>query len=99
VSEKVCRYCSQALPVADNKGRPNEYCTSGCRRAAQSERQRLSRHIERLEAETMDLAHAVRRGDSGVMTALGIQSPKGRLEDVLADIALLKERLADLLEA
>jgi hypothetical protein len=40
--------CGADIPTKGT-GRPPSYCSTGCRRAAENERARLSRHLERLE--------------------------------------------------
>lgn len=101
MSEKLaCAYCGGGVEQpSGGVGRPSSYCSAGCRRAAQSERQRITRHLERLEAETLDLRHAVRRGGGlHVAVAAGFQSPAERLEDVERDVAELRGRLRELLD-
>ncbi len=94
MSEKFgCRYCGAKLPQSEAPGRPSSYCSAGCGRAAQSERQRIGRHLLRLEEEYLGLGHAVRRGGISRATPVGIQKPAERLEDVMADIAHLRDRL------
>ncbi len=94
MSEKFeCPQCSAELPAPVGPGRPSSYCSTGCRRAAQSERQRIGRHLQRLEEEFLGLRHAVRRGGISRSTPVGIQKPAERLEDVTADIAHLRDRL------
>ena len=94
MSEKLlCRQCAGGLSESAGPGRPSSYCSTGCRRAAQSERQRIGRHLQRLEEEFLGLRHAVRRGGISRSTPVGIQKPAERLEDVTADIAHLRDRL------
>jgi hypothetical protein len=50
VTERRCRYCSSELEVRET-GRPPDYCSVGCRRAAEYEIRRISRRLERLEDE------------------------------------------------
>lgn len=44
----ACRMCTKGL-TQPRTGRPSLYCSTGCRRAAENERARASRHLERLE--------------------------------------------------
>jgi hypothetical protein len=102
MSEK-CRYCGAAVPASTGAGRPADYCTIACRRAAQSMRQRITRHLIALEEEEMDLAHVVehyeRRGDGSKITSRsGYVTPAERLADVRDDAARLRVRLRDLLD-
>jgi hypothetical protein len=101
LSEKPqCRYCGATLVVAESSvgGRPSEYCRSGCRRAAQSERQRITRYLEAFEVEAMALRHDVERGwTMGIVAGASILRPAERLADVERDIATLRWRLAELL--
>src|SRR4051794_1485284 len=96
---RACAYCGE--PLADppsTVGRPTSYCSLGCRRASQSERQRIMRRLERLEDEQMNLRHIVRRGDrTHVWSPTGSTLPAERLKDVGADIAELRMRLRRLL--
>ena len=84
-------------------GRPASYCADGgCRRAAQSERQRLTRHLERLEMEAMGLRHLTRhhaeRGNfTRIISESGCVLPSERLADVEVDITKLRARLRELL--
>ena len=93
-----CHYCAEPLTPSEGGGRPSAYCSNGCRRAAQSERQRIVRHLERAESEAMDLRHAARRGDkTHMMSRSGLITAAERLGDVESDITELRERLRQLL--
>jgi hypothetical protein len=86
--------------MSGRAGRPPGYCSEGCQRSAQSERQRVGRHLERLEAECMELRHAVARGAPiGIVSSAGIVRPAERLADVEGDIARLRSRLRELLDS
>ena len=50
MTDRHCRYCSGELRVS-KRGRPPNYCSVGCRRAAEYEVRRMSRRLERLEDE------------------------------------------------
>jgi hypothetical protein len=99
VSEKLqsCAYCGESLAGRDGVGRPSSYCSVACRPGGQSERQRVTRHLSRLEEERMRLRHCVvRRGRERVF-ADGMQLlPADRLEDVESDITALRARLHEL---
>lgn len=89
----TCLNCGAPAPIPAT-GRPASYCSTGCRRAAQSERQRIVRHLSRLEELTMELRHAVRRGsDSKWSTPGGYLTADERLADVQVDIVALTKRL------
>ena len=48
VAQRQCRYCNRELHEA-KIGRPRDYCSVGCRRAAEYEIPRVSRRLEELE--------------------------------------------------
>jgi hypothetical protein len=50
MTERHCRYCSGKVNTLKS-GRPPDYCSVGCRRAAEYEVRRASRRLERLEDE------------------------------------------------
>lgn len=80
----TCRMCGSDLPQRAATGRPPLYCGTGCRRAAEYERNRLNRHMEILEAQ---LIHARLHPD-----ALRQPEREARLE---AELARLQARLID----
>jgi hypothetical protein len=94
----LCAYCRESFEGHDGAGRPSSYCSRACRRGAQSERQRIVRHLERLEAERMNRRHAARRGDR-IRIALpsGLVTAAERLTEIDSDIAELRARLGVLL--
>ena len=50
----TCRKCGTSL-TSPATGRPPTYCGTGCRRAAEHEIRRLSRHLERLALDASKL--------------------------------------------
>lgn len=97
MSETNCAYCSGTLPPSDGPGRPPRYCCSGCRRAAQLERQRVCTQLAALETEGMTLRHLVARGVT-IHDAAFLLLPAERLADVETDIKTMRLRLRDLLD-
>ena len=85
--EKKCRVCGDDLPeaAADPRGRPRNYCSKACRRAAEFEIRRVERQIGELEASIV----AVRISEYPVM---GISVPR-----VEAEILRQRDRLLKLL--
>jgi hypothetical protein len=85
-------------------GRPPRYCSTGCRRAAEYELQRLQRHLEAAEREVtclkhMDPAESVEPSDYSKMfhvSKFGKQAGKA-LANATAEIARLEARMRQLL--
>ena len=79
-----CLKCGEPLqrPAA---GRPPTYCSTTCRRAAESERRRLQRRLQGLEA-TLAAAEAQGRGDQAqaIWLRKAIATAEGRLRVLLA---------------
>jgi hypothetical protein len=46
-----CRQCGVGLPEREGRGRPADYCSVGCRRAAEYALRRAQRGLMRVEAE------------------------------------------------
>ena len=94
----TCLCCGTNLEAGDGPGRPSAYCGPACRRASQSERQRIARQLEAFELEKMGLVHRVERGNqTRIMSCGGLLKPEDRLQDVQKDIATLRARLCEIL--
>ena len=88
-----CKKCGNAMEPPET-GRPPTFCSVACRRAAEYERTRINRHLERLESERLELNVTDR---SGIRDVLG-RSSKTQLADCQRNIDELEQRLRSLLE-
>lgn len=92
-----CMFCSTVYPEPSGTGRPAVYCSPGCRRLAQSEKQRITRHLSAREEELMEVRHRIARGDNR-MLAHGDVAPEVRERELETDIERLTARLRELFE-
>ena len=90
---ETCRKCGNALEQPAT-GRPKIYCGTACRRSAELEITRLGRHLERLEAERLELNVTDR---TGIRDTLG-RTSKTQLADCEKNIDALEGRMILLLE-
>ncbi|MGH8645222.1 MAG: hypothetical protein ACREX4_12455 [Gammaproteobacteria bacterium] len=81
-----------SLPV-NKAGRPSEYCSTGCRRAAEFEIRRVNRRLESLETDLSSL----RMCENDFMDVYGRTHPE-RVAAVEAELATLKARFRELLD-
>ena len=99
MTNRHCRYCSRDLHEARN-GRPRDYCSVGCRRAAEYEIRRISRRLEELEG----LAHRLELWTAEyALPNAGIhdwqrQKHASQVQTVSLQIARARERMRELLD-
>jgi hypothetical protein len=92
---RTCLYCYGKVPTTPKTtGRPAAYCSRACRRAAQSERQRITRHLYRIEDELREVGHRIARGDKATF---GGVKPSQRKIELEVDRAALNARLLEML--
>jgi hypothetical protein len=89
-----CKKCGAEL-TRPQTGRPPDYCSKGCRRAAQHEVQRLQRHLEDLERRETGA-----RRELGPAARLGGSAEFRRAEHrwFLGELDRLEKRLRQLLD-
>ena len=87
-----CLKCGSPL-TKSAAGRPSSYCSVACRRAAEYERKRLQKHLERLEIE----GEALGQTRSKLYDTLG-RSHRQQRNDNRKALARAEERLRELLE-
>ncbi|MGH8593515.1 MAG: hypothetical protein ACREV3_06555 [Gammaproteobacteria bacterium] len=92
--EKVCKSCGVSLPV--NKARrPSDYCSTGCRRAAEFEIRRVNRRLESLETSLSSMRI---NPDDELMSMIAGCTRTERVAAVEAELAMLKARFRELLD-
>src|SRR6185436_20742680 len=90
IMKMVCRKCGGPLPESHATGRPADYCSEGCRRAAAVEIRRLVRALERLTDRTTDIRLALRANDHMLW---GLTPPEDALAATESEIAATELRL------
>lgn len=96
--EKSCRKCGAKITQDDGPGRPADYCTAGCRRAAEHEVRRLNRALERTEdAARSHREHLAVRPSYGLSCCGGRELVERHLTFLEEECVRLDERLARLL--
>jgi hypothetical protein len=92
-SAMKCRKCRISEVEQSAKGRPKEYCSTACRRAAEFEIRRLDRRLGKLEDRDSELRDpsqawltqpAQRKKNLAFVTA-EIESVRGRMHVLLSD--------------
>jgi len=81
----TCVKCGKEIEGQTTTGRPKDYCSTGCRRAAEYEKNRINSRMGKLE----DLLSSARLG-------CGFD-PASDVEKLKAEIAIYEERLRVLL--
>ncbi len=92
--EKVCKSCGLSLPV-NKAGRPSEYCSTGCRRAAEFEIRRVNRRLESLETSLSSMRINPRDALTDMIEG---RTHAERVAAVQAELDLLKARFRVLLD-
>lgn len=96
-----CLKCPAPVPQA-GRGRPRDYCSTGCKRAAEFEVRRITRRLERLEDDRSELRLNL---DGGGKAAEKYSGPyqtaafSRQLAAVEREIAATEDRLRTLLSA
>lgn len=55
-----CGYCGRELPAGKSAGRPREYCNPGCRRQAETARDKYLREVGRVALAAVESMKAPR---------------------------------------
>lgn len=97
MAAKQCRYCT--LPVTKPRtGRPPDYCSVGCRRAAEYDVRRASRRLESLESRRDDLEMVIATHEVESLGDWQIRKHALQAETVDRQIQRYRDRLRLLLD-
>ena len=93
VETRVCVKCAAALPPLSGVGRPQQYCSTACRRVGEYEIRRVQRRLIQLEDDLQREGHC----------RLALRDMLGRdlvqrVADLQADIATNEARLRALID-
>lgn len=91
MGEKVCKTCGASLP-ASKGGRPADYCSTGCRKAAEYAIRRIDRRLEVLERALSNI-----RIGPDCCYSTTMKGKEETIEAYEAEIALQTARLRELL--
>ncbi|MGH8592342.1 MAG: hypothetical protein ACREX9_21850 [Gammaproteobacteria bacterium] len=94
MAEKVCKSCGVSLPV-NRTGWPSDYCSTGCRRAAEFEIRRVNRRLESLETSLSSMRI---NPDDELMSMIAGRTRTERVAAVEAELTTLKARFRELLD-
>lgn len=81
-----CIKCNAKLPEHEGPGRPKDYCSTACRRAAELEIRRLDRRLEALEVRMsgLRLGYGITQAGDEERLSREIERHEARLRSLMA---------------